>query len=490
MFNTSSVLMFIVVFLLLFWWINRPRHLPPGPFHWPLLGSFLTFTWHAYRTGLEPHELLTYLSQKYGNIYCLNTFGSYVIVISDYQLLKEALNNPKINDRFANKLRIKIFGLNRVAYEDYQFYRRFAMNTFRYFGAGKQSFENKVSAESQLLRLEISKLQGESTELDLILNNATANVLCAVIYGQRYEYDDDQFKSLMHLIERFVKALGAGGSENTLPILALLFTSKTQREIDALQQPMREFLSKIIEDHRKDFDGEHINDFLDAYLREQRSHGESIEDEHSFVHDDNITGHLLTLFVAGAHTTSSVILWGILYMIINPGIQSRVQSELDSVVGRSRFPRITDKINLPYTRAVIQEIYRMSSPVPLSLLHIASEDTTIGPYYVPKGTTVVPNIWGIHQDPGHWRDLHDFRPERFIDSGDKVSQVIPFGVGRRSCPGEALAQAMVFIFFTHLLHQFTFVVPNGSSQPSLKGVLGATYSPSAFLTCAFERGLD
>ncbi|XP_072040183.1 cytochrome P450 2U1-like [Amphiura filiformis] len=364
------------------------------------------------------------------------------------------------------------------------------MTTFRHFGGGRQSFENKIAAESEILRLEVSKLQGKNTDLHLFLNSATANVICSVVYGRRYEYDDTQFKHLMDLVDRFAVALGAAGSNNTLLIFASLFPSKAKRELNAIQTPIREYLSNIIEEHRQNFDSERINDFVDAYLREQSLQSDSVADVHSFVHDENIRGHLFTLFLAGAHTTAVTIYWGMLYLLANPDIQSSLQSELDSVVGRTRFPRISDKVNLPYTRAVIQEIYRMSSPVPLSLLHVVNDDTTIGPYSVPKGATVVSNIWAIHHDPQLWKDPDEFRPERFVESPDKVSEVIPFSVGRRKCPVEALAQAMVLLFLTHLLHPFKFVNPEGSSQPSLQGEFGTVYKSVAFLACALERSLD
>ncbi|XP_072040182.1 cytochrome P450 2J2-like [Amphiura filiformis] len=383
-----------------------------------------------------------------------------------------------------------MFGINRIAYEDVQHYRRFLMTTFRHFGAGRESFENKVAAESEILRLEVSKLQGKNTDLHLFLNSATTNVICSVVYGRHYEYDDTQFIHLMDLVDRFLVTSGEGGSENTFPIFASLFPSKAKRELNAIQATIREYLSNIIEEHRENFDSERINDFVDAYLREQSLQSDSVADVHSFVHDENMRGHLFTLFLASGHTTAVTIYWGILYLLANPDIQSSLQSELDSVVGRTRFPRISDKVNLPYTHAVIQEIYRMSSPVPLSLLHVVSDDTTIGPYSVPKGATVVSNIWAIHRDPQLWKDPDEFRPERFIESPDNVSEVIPFSVGRRKCPVEALAQAMVFLFLTHLLHQFKFVNHEGSSQLSLHGEFGTVYKPVAFLACALERSLD
>ncbi|XP_072033785.1 cytochrome P450 2U1-like [Amphiura filiformis] len=498
----STLLLLTVVFLLLLWWIHRRKHLPclpPGPINWPLVGNLPTFLWHAFKAGSGLHELLTShvllarLSKTYGKIYILQVFGNYMIIISDQKLLKEALSNPKINDRSRNQVTKKIFGTNSMSYETFQPYRRFAMSTFRQFGVGKQLFEEKVSSESCELRNEISTLQGQPISLRELLTNATANVICSIVFGKRYNYNDGNFKQLMNFAHRCNDALGAGGSENALPILSSIPTN-AKEDVDLFHSPISDLVSNIIEEHRNKFDSNHITDFVDAYLHmikgQHHKNSEVPPDPKSFLTEDNMKGHLTALFIAGSDATSTAIHWGVLYLLANSDIQSRVQFELDSVVGRNRFPRISDKINLPYTRAVIQEVLRMASPVPLAVLHTVSEDTTIGPYNVPKGATVVPNIWAIHHDPQVWKDPDEFRPERFINSRDKVPEVIPFSVGRRSCPGEALAHVMVFIFLTHLLHQFKFRVPEGSAIPSLQGESGIVLKPTDFQACFVERDFN
>ena len=485
----SGVFVFAIVFIILYWWIRTPSNLPPGPTSWPLIGSFPTLAWKAFTSGLGFHELLSTFSKTYGKIFTLNLFGNYLIVISEYQLLKQALNNPKINDRNANSLATKIFGANLQHFNHYQDFRRFAMTTFRHFGVGRQLFEQKVAAESTELRHELAKMADKSTDLHGFLNNATANVICSVVFGRRYDYTDVEFMKLMDLANRINDALGAGGFETTLPLLNLIPT-KAKREITSLERPIRQFVNDIIVNHSNNFDSENIDDFLDAYLYEQQLNGHLTKDEYSFLTDDNIRGSLTLLFIAGADTTSTVINWGILYLITKPDIQTLVQSELDSVIGRNRFPRINDKVHLPYTRAVLQEVYRMASPVPLGVLHAVSDNTSIGPFYVPKGATVVPNIWGIHRDPQVWINPNEFNPERFLNNealSETQSLVIPFSVGRRSCPGEALAQAMVFIFFTHLLHQFRFEIPEDSPRPSLEGELGIVYKPVTFQARIIQR---
>ena len=482
----SVVFVFAIVFVILYRWIRTPSNLPPGPTSWPLIGNFPTFAWKTFTSGLGFHELLGSFSKTYGKIFTINLFGNYLIVISEYQLLKQALNNPKINDRNANSLSTKLFGANLQYFIHYQDFRRFAMTTFRHFGVGRLLFEQKVAAESTKLRYELARLAGKSTNLHGFLNNATANLICSVVFGRRYDYTDVEFIKLMDLANRINDSLGAGAFETRLPLLNLIPT-KAKHNITSLECTIRQYVTDIIVDHSNNFGSQNIDDFLDAYLHEQKLNGHRIKDEYSFLTDDNIRGLLTLLFIAGADSTSTVVNWVILYLIINPEIQSRVQSELDSVIGRNRFPRITDKINLPYTRAVLQEVYRMASPVPLAVLHAVSEDTSIGPFYVPKGATVVPNLWGIHHDPQVWINPNEFNPERFINLSESQSFVIPFSVGRRKCPGEALAQAMVFIFFKHLLHQFRFEIPEGSPRPSLEGELEIVYKPATFKVLIVQR---
>ncbi|XP_072051622.1 cytochrome P450 2U1-like [Amphiura filiformis] len=133
----------------------------------------------------------------------------------------------------------------------------------------------------------------------------------------------------------------------------------------------------------------------------------------------------------------------------------------------------------------------MVSITPLGVSHSCGDDTTIEGYNIPKGSVVVSNPWAVHHDPDIWKNPDEFNPDRFLDKGgclQEREELIPFSTGRRICPGEQLAKMELYIFFTHLLHRFTFKKTNDSKPITFKGVTGGlVYSPGPFLTQVINR---
>ncbi|XP_072028910.1 cytochrome P450 2U1-like [Amphiura filiformis] len=260
-------------------------------------------------------------------------------------------------------------------------------------------------------------------------------------------------------------------------------------EIIRKQNYVREFIVNIVKEHKQVHVYNDPRDYLDVYLdeiqqRQKLNHNSVI----NYKNLPRMAGHL---FVAGTETTSSTLRWAVLYMMAFPEIQDRVHQELDSVVGRNRLPKLTDKTELPFTCATLLEVQRIASVAPLGVPHSCGEDTTLGSYTIPKGSIVVPNLWAIHHDPDLWPNPDEFNPERFLDENGTLQEkdeLIPFAIGHRACLGKHIAKMELFIFFTHLLHQFTFRKPNDSPSLSLTGVFYVSHNPKPFLVEFVARG--
>ena len=168
---------------------------------------------------------------------------------------------------------------------------------------------------------------------------------------------------------------------------------------------------------------------------------------------------LYDLFFAGNDTTSTTLQWAMLYLVKYPQVQRKMREELDSVTGRARCPRWADKPDTPYIEAAIYELQRCANIVPMSVIHTALEDVTVGEYFIPKGTQVFPNIASVLKDPEVFSEPEEFRPERFLsEDGKRVESPphwIPFGLGKRRCPGETLAKMELYLFLTGIIHNFT-----------------------------------
>ncbi|XP_038058684.1 cytochrome P450 2J6-like [Patiria miniata] len=480
--DVRTVLLCVAVLLVLRWFLGRPKNLPPGPWGFPLIGSVPAIV-REIRRGVEPHDLFMRYAAKYGPVFRLKVFNKTVVVLNDYTSVKEAFQHPQLNDRPKMYLAelFKTEGVLMASGQPWIELRRFCLTVLRSFGVGKTSFEEKVGTEAEELMKEMSAFNGKPFDPKALLGNAVSNVICSVVFGKRYEYSDKEFQKLLFLLGQNVKLLGAGGALNFFPALRYLPFVSTDKLMSNLDK-LRTFLKSIVDNHHAAFDPDNLNDFTDVYLKELNNNGHLPE--------KGLGGTIANLFSAGSETTATTLQWALLYMAVYPEIQQRVQAEIDAVVGRNRLPRMADKPELNFTRAVIWEVQRLSLIVPLGVAHAAAADTQFRGFLIPKGTLLFPNLWAVARDPKVWSDPDQFKPERFLnDKGEAVQaeELIPFSIGRRSCIGEHLAKMELFIFFSFFMHQFTFNKPDNSSPLSLKGRGGITYSPKEFDIRAMKR---
>ena len=181
----------------------------------------------------------------------------------------------------------------------------------------------------------------------------------------------------------------------------------------------------IVQQHRDTYDEDNMRDFVDVYLREMdRSPDPSFSE----------AGLLVTamdLFSAGSETTSTTLAWAVCYLVTQPGVQTRVQEEIDRVLGQ-RPPSLEDRPRLSYTEATIMEIQRLGSIAPMAVPHRALADITVRGYRIPRGAAIFSMLHHIMRDPDHWADPDTFNPDRFLDAEGKVikeDRFVPFGIG-------------------------------------------------------------
>lgn len=171
------------------------------------------------------------------------------------------------------------------------------------------------------------------------------------------------------------------------------------------------------------------------------------------------------MITAGMDTTAISVEWAMAELIKNPRVQQKAQEELDKVIGFERVMTETDFSSLPYLQCVAKEALRLHPPTPLMLPHRANTNVKIGGYDIPKGSNVHVNVWAVARDPAVWKDATEFRPERFLEEDVDMKghdfRLLPFGAGRRVCPGAQLGINMVTSMLGHLLHHFCWAPPEG-----------------------------
>ncbi|XP_012877754.1 PREDICTED: cytochrome P450 2J2 [Dipodomys ordii] len=485
--HLRTLLLGAVVFLFLADFLKnwRPKNYPPGPRRLPFVGNM-------FQVDIEQsHVQVQKFVKKYGNILSLDFGNLNSVLITGMPLIKEIFIHSDQNfiNRYVTAVRERVFGENGLIMSNGQIWkeqRRFTLTTLRNFGLGKKSLEQRIQEEAQHLVEDIEKEKGQPFNPQFKINNAVSNIICSIVFGERFEYHDGQFQMMLKLLDEIVylEASIMGLFYDMLPSI-MKFIPGQHQKIFSNWEKLKLFISHEVEKHKRDLNPDEPRDFIDAYLNEMAKHPD--KNTTSF-HEENLICCTLDLFLAGTETTSTTLRWGLLYMALNPEIQEKVQTEIDRVVSRGKQPGLADRESLPYTYAVIHEIQRMGNIIPLNVPRKVTTDTTLSGYHLPKGTMILTNLTALHKDPKEWATPDTFNPEHFLENGQfkKKESFLPFGIGKRVCLGEQLARSELFIFFTSLVQKFTFRPPK-NEKLSLKFRPGLTLSPVNHRICAIPR---
>jgi cytochrome P450 len=177
---------------------------------------------------------------------------------------------------------------------------------------------------------------------------------------------------------------------------------------------------------------------------------------------------------AGTDTSATTTEWALSELMANPDIRKQAQAELDAVVGQERLVQESDIANLPLLQTIVKETYRLHPAAPLAVKRESHEPCVVSGFDIPAHTQLILNVYAIHRDPNEWTDPEAFKPSRFVGhpevnplSGHDSYQLIPFGAGRRMCPGYNLGHTMVSIMLATLLHSFDWSLPEGQSAQTV-----------------------
>ncbi|XP_073399245.1 cytochrome P450 2K1-like [Dendrobates tinctorius] len=486
----ADVLVYFSVFIVLFiFWINGIKKstakMPPGPMPLPVIGNL-------HLVDLErPHESLMQLSEKYGEIFTLHFGHKKKVILAGYEIIKEALVTQA--DDFGERAIAPIFevfshglGITFSNGEAWKSMRRFTVSTLRDFGMGKKSVEGRVQDELMPLIESFKSHNAKPFNTHMLINSAVSNVICSIIFGKRFEYDDPTFQKLINLLDESIKLVGTPKVMlyNYYPFLGSLLG--LHKKVKQNIQDLKSFISQCSMKRRLDLDANDITGYIDAYLLKQEQESSKAE---TYFNENNLLTCVRDIFSAGTETTATTIHWGILLMMKYPEIQKKVQDEIKTHIKPRQLPTFEDRKKMPYTDAVIHEIQRFGNILPLNLSRSTPNDVYFRGYFIPKGTEVMPFLTSILYDKTQWKTPYDFNPNNFLDEDGKFVRndaFMPFSVGKRACAGQSLAKMELFLFFTGLLQAFTFCLPPGVSRDdlNLKPDVGFLLVPAPYMTCA------
>ncbi|XP_054247361.1 cytochrome P450 2K4-like [Indicator indicator] len=487
--GSSSLLCLAVGLVVLLYFLTSLKksvhNLPPGPRPLPLIGNLNVVDLK------KPFQSLTELSKIYGNVFTVHFGPRKAVVLAGYETIKDALSNHA--EEFGERAEIPIFrkmtqgnGLAFSHGEVWKTMRRFTLSTLRDFGMGKRTIEIRVLEEVNSLIKYFQSYHGKPFDTKMILNNAVSNVICSILFGERFEYDDPVFLTLLKMINENTKLLGS-------PMILLYnfypsigFLSGAYRTVLQNVSELNAFLQKLFKEHKEEFNENNLTGFVDAFLMKQQQEAKK---PHTAFSNGNLLFSTLDLFAAGSETTSTTMRWGLLLMMKYPEIQRKIQEEMNQVIEPGELPKLEDRKKMPYTDAVIHEIQRFANIVPMGVSRATPTDVNFRGYVIPKGTEIIPLLTSALNDKLHWKTPDQFNPSHFLDAeGNFIRReaFIPFSIGRRACLGEGLARMELFLFFAGLLRKFVFQPPPGvdKSDLDLTADVGFILNPMPHLVCA------
>ncbi|KAI1233740.1 hypothetical protein IHE44_0004183 [Lamprotornis superbus] len=402
-------------------------NLPPGPRPLPLIGNLNVVDLK------KPFQSLTELSKIYGNVFTVHLGPRKVVVLAGYETIKDALSNHA--EEFGERAEIPIFRKmtqgNGIAFshgELWKTMRRFTLSTLRDFGMGKRTLEIRILEEVNSLIKYFESYHGKPFDTKMIINNAVSNVICSILFGERFEYDDPAFLTLLKLINQNTKLLGSPMVQlyNFYPSLG--FLSGASKTVLQNISELNAFLQKLFQEHQEELNENDLTGFVDAFLVKQKQESKK---PHTAFSNGNLMFSTLDLFAAGTETTSTTVRWGLLLMMKYPEIQRKIQEEMNHVIEPGELPRLEDRKKMPYTEAVIHEIQRFANIVPMGVSRSTPSDVNFRGYVIPKGTEIIPLLTSALNDELHWKTPDQFNPSHFLDANGNFIRreaFIPFSI--------------------------------------------------------------
>uniref|UniRef100_A0A336KN19 CSON013586 protein n=1 Tax=Culicoides sonorensis TaxID=179676 RepID=A0A336KN19_CULSO len=463
----------------------RPPNFPPGPPRIPIFGSYLFLLLIDKKNlHLAVLKLCKWYNTKVLGFYIGNT---PTIVANDYDSVREILFNQAFDGRpdiYIARLRDPDHEKRGIFFTDgpqWKEQRRFTLRHLRDYGFGRRMESLEIE-----IRDEIKEF------IDIVRN------------GPKYDHEKEFFKGngLVNCPSAFFMCFGncflqvllrdriPRNEQHTIAkagVLGLLFQrtaddygkllsvipwirfflpkssgySTFKRTNSGLYEFMKPLVDKQLETFNPNREERH---FLDLYFKEMKNIDYGKQDKQLIL--TCIDFFFPALTAIGMQTS---FLFEICFK--NPEIKTKIQQEIDEIVGQNRFPTLDDRIHMPYTEACIRELLRYETLVPSSIPHKAMHDTLFQGFNVPKGCFMVPGLYAMHFDENKWKDPKTFKPERFLDVNGQLSLKkdisLPFGGGKRLCAGETFARNALFLFITAIFQNFDFKLEDGVSVDEL-----------------------
>ncbi|KAH8499595.1 hypothetical protein H0E87_014988 [Populus deltoides] len=449
---------------------NSNLNLPPGPSQLPLIGNMHNLV------GSLPHHRFRDMAKKYGPVMHLRLGEVTHVLISSAETAKEVMKTHDLI--FAQRpalLAVKILSYNciDIAFAPYGDYWRMLRKlcVLELLSAKRvRSFRSIREEEVWRVVRSISSSAWSPVNFSRMISSLTYCITSRAAFGKIWKGED----VFIPAVKEANKAAGGYSLADVYPSIKLLSVISGMRlTLEKIHARLDKILQDIINEHRskkemaaKTGADEEEHDLVDVLLGIQ----DQGDTEFSLT-DNNIKAIILDLFVAGTDTSSTTVVWAMSEMVKHPRVMKKAQEEVRQVFGDKGTVDEAGLHELNYLKLAIKETFRLHPPVPLLLPRESREDCKINGYDIPIKSKVIVNVSAIGRDPTYWNEPERFYPERFLDNSIDYKgtdfELLPFGAGRKMCPGILFGTVNVELPLAQLLFHFDWNLPKGLKPEDL-----------------------
>ncbi|URD79154.1 cytochrome P450 [Musa troglodytarum] len=437
----------------------RAHGMPPSPPKLPFIGNL-------HQLGSLPHRSLHALSQKHGPLMLLHLGQMPTLVVSSPDAAREVMRTH--DHVFASRPALKpskvlhndCKDLGFAPYGEHWRQLRKICTTHLLSSSRVQSYRAvREEAVASMIRKISNSLASPRTSVDMseVLYSLSNDVLCRVVSG-KFTNGEGRHMLLREMIDELSLLLAKFFVEDYIPWLGWLdaFSGSLARA-KRNKEAWDDLLDEVIKEH-EDRGDEEEKDFVTILLSLRKDPGMD-----TLLTPPNIKALLVDMFGAGIHSSYVTLEYAMVELVLSPKAMRKLQDEVRGGEGMVREEELGGMV---YLKAVIKEVLRLHPPVPLLLPRESLEDCQIQGYSIPRKTRVFVNAWAVGRDPNHWEAPEEFKPERFIEDGAMDFKgndfpFIPFGAGRRICPGLNFATSNLELALANLVRHFDWDLPDG-----------------------------
>nr|BAJ92259.1 predicted protein [Hordeum vulgare subsp. vulgare] len=489
-----------LVFLLLRRTWSRPAgaRLPPGPRKLPIVGNL-------HQIGPLPHRSLSALARRHGPVMMLRLGMVPTVVLSSPEAAREAL---KVHDADccsrppAAGPRLLSYGYKDVAFSPFSDYVRDMRKLFILELLSRRRVKAACYARDAQVENLVNNLTNADPKPVVVADHIFATVdgiIGSFAFGENYA--SEQFKGeFVPVLNEATDMLGSFSIEDFFPnSVGRLFDKVTgiKSRRARIFKKLDSFFERVIDQYTNDdptYGKQPGDKYGSVLVQELVGLWKQPAGAATNFSRDHVKAMLMDTFIGGNHTSSVTINWAMTELIRHPRVLSKVQGEIRAVGGRSDRMQHDDMPKLQYLRMVVKETLRLHPPATLLVPRETIRRIQVAGYDIPAKTKIIVNTWAIGRDPSVWRDdPEEFYPERFQDTDIDFSgahfELLPFGTGRRVCPGLAMAVSNIEFILANMLYCFNWKLPDGvrSEDASVEEAGALTFRKKAPLVLVPTR---